>query len=100
MSTNLEHIHVDFHNRANDLFFSLFRQFQAAIEKINRKKEEYFFQQTREQYINTLQQQLELIAKNILQNNQQHKEINQLDQNLQHFIKEYLHRFVQKITEL
>ena len=99
VSTETEYINIAFHSKASDLFFSLYEKFQSSIKTIDREKEEYIFQQMRERYVRTLQQQLEMAAKDIIKNNQGHKQLNQVDQNLNLFIKEYLHRFVQKIKE-
>src|SRR5687768_9225901 len=99
MSIETEHINIAFHNRATDLFFALYEKFQSATKTIDRKKEEYLFQQTGEKYIKTLQQQLEITAQEIIKKNQDHKQLSHADQDLNIFIKEYLHRFVQKIRE-
>ena len=97
MNDNLEHISIEFHNRANALFFSTYQDFERASKNIDRKKEEYRFQQLRQQYVNTLQQQMELISKELLRKFQDHPQSNQLDQNLNHFTKNYQHEFIQKI---
>jgi hypothetical protein len=98
MSADIEQINIEFHNRANTQFFFACNNFQTAIKTIDRVKEEFLYQQIREKHIKTLQQQLTMLAKEIIKTNQDHKQLNQVDQNLQHFLKEYLHRFVQKVN--
>ncbi|MBD0331044.1 MAG: hypothetical protein ICV66_00150 [Chitinophagaceae bacterium] len=100
MDKDLEHISVDFHNRAKNLFFSLFRDFNASIERVDRNRDEYMFKQQREKYVNRLQQQLLMIAKETITKNQAHQNIGQLSQNLNHFIADYIHLFVQKVKAL
>ena len=97
MNDNLEHISIEFHNRAHKIFFSIYQDFERASKNIDRKKEEYRFQQLRQKYVNTLHQQMEIISKDLLQKNQDHPQVKQLDQNLNHFTKNYQHEFIQKI---
>ena len=99
MSTETAYLNIAFHNKASELFFSLYEKFQSATQAIDREKEEYHFQQLKEKYIKTLQQELEAVARQIINTNHDHKELNLVDQKLNFFIKDYLHRFVQKIKE-
>jgi hypothetical protein len=97
---DIESIYVIFHNRARELFFSLFRDFNASIEGLNRHRDEYLFRQQREQYVTHLQQQLQLIAQEILRQHQYGKNGEPLSRNLNHFITDYVHQFVQKVKAL
>lgn len=98
MRNETEQMQVKFHNKAREIFFPLLNDFDAAIIGLDRKREEYRFQQMKNEYSSTLKNRLELLAQDILQsykNEQRSTEINQLFQQL---IRDYLHRFVQKIN--
>lgn len=95
MSSNNANIYIDFHNQANQSFFSLEKDFLAASEKVNREQEEFRFQQLKKDYANELKHQLEMCAQELMKRNG----LTQLTgQEFQDFIKEYLYRFVQKIN--
>jgi predicted NodU family carbamoyl transferase len=100
MEGNVEHLSVGFHDRARTLLFSHFEGFKASIERVDRRKEEYTFQQQREYYANNLQQQLQQVAQAILHKNQSCRNIGQLSQNLHQFIADYIHQFVMKTNAL
>lgn len=95
MSSNNANIYVDFHNLANQSFFSLEKDFLAASEKLNREEEEFRFQQLKKDYVNELKQQLEMSAQELMKRNGLTRETGQ---EFHDFIKEYLYRFVQKIN--
>ena len=57
---------VEFHNRANTLFFSVYHGFENAVASLSRRKEEFKFQQLKKQYAETLQRDLQMVAKDIL----------------------------------
>jgi ABC-type Fe3+-citrate transport system substrate-binding protein len=97
MQSDNEQLHVEFHNRANAIFFRLLNSFEAAVKDINRKKEERKFMQQKETHINALKQQLESCAGELIIEHPQNRSQRELNQNLQHFITQYLHQFVQKI---
>ena len=96
MNNDNEHIHVEFHNKARTIFFSLLRDFESSVENLNRRKQEYQFQELKNKYINTLKHQLESCATVLFEKHCNLKKSNELNQNLQSFIKDYLHLFVQK----
>ena len=96
MSNDNQYIQVEFHNKARDIFFSLLKNFELAAKKLDRKKQEFQFNELKNQHINTLKQELESCASFLLAKNQNKKEAKELNQNLQYFIKDYLHLFVQK----
>lgn len=96
MQRDNEELYVEFHNRANNTFHRLLKTFELAVQEINRQTEEYKFQQVKDTYINTLKQQLEDCAARVMEQHQQNRNRTELSQNLQQFIKQYLHLFVQK----
>ena len=65
-----EQIHVEFHNKANEMMLSRFSEFRAAARKINRKEDEYRYKVLQDQHVNSLKQQLEMTAREILNRNQ------------------------------
>lgn len=96
MQRDNEELYVRFHNQANNTFFNLLQTFESAAQKINRQTEEYKYQQVKDTYINTLKHQLEESAARLMEEHQQNKNRTELSQNLQQFIIQYLHLFVQK----
>lgn len=95
MSSNNASIYIDFHSQANQSFFSLEKDFLAASEKINREEEEFRFQQLKKDYTNELKHQLEMSAEELMKRNGL---TSATGQEINHFIKDYLHQFVQKIN--
>jgi len=95
MSSNNASIYVDFHDQANQSFFSLEKDFLAASEKVNRELEEFRFQQLKKDYVNALKHELEMNAQELMKR----KGLTlATGQEFNDFIKEYLYRFVQKIN--
>jgi hypothetical protein len=97
MQNDADHINIEFHNKANEAFFKFVEQFQSSVKNIDRTNHEYQFQQLKENFVNSLKQELEIIAGSIIKNNSNLENINGVNQNLQRFINNYLHEFVQKI---
>lgn len=91
-----EHIHIEFHNKAREIFFSIVQAFESSVKKVNRRKEEYEFQQLKNKYANTLKQELEACAQELMKQHQHAREMNELNLGLQRFIHDYLHLFIQK----
>ena len=95
MNSDNTGIYIEFHNEANHSFFSLEKAFLAAIENLNREQEEFRFQQLKKDYVNQLKHELEISAQELMKRKGQHPATGH---ELNDFIKEYLHRFVQKIN--
>ncbi|HUC81740.1 MAG TPA: hypothetical protein VMR70_12545 [Flavisolibacter sp.] len=95
MSNENASIYNEFHNRANELFFSLEKAFRTATENVNREEEEFRFQQLKRDYANELKHQLEMNAQELMKRNGLTQTAGQ---EFNDFIKEYLYRFVQKIN--
>lgn len=87
-------IQVAFHKKANNIFIHVLRDFESAAGNINRKTEEYRFNQLKEQHVNTFKQQLEVAAGALLEQHQYDEQVREVSQNLQQIIKDYLHQFV------
>lgn len=100
MNTDKEQIQVEFHNKATVLFFSVCRAFEEAVSNVSRRNEEYRFQQLKIQYAVTLEKELQVIAKDVLVKYRKEKQMKEIGPLLHQFIKDYLHRFVQKINDL
>lgn len=96
MASDNGQIHIEFHSIANSVFFRLLTNFELVIKGLNRQTEEYKFQQVKDAYTHSLKQQLETLALQLIQENKHNKKSNELSQNLQHSIQQYLHLFVQK----
>ncbi len=100
MSNGNQQMQVEFHNRANTLFGSICNAFENDVVNVSRRNEEFRFQQIKKQYARTMEQQLQTIAGNILAKNKEEKQVRELDQMFHQAIKEYLHRFIQKVNDL
>lgn len=100
MSSGNEQMQVDFRNKATAVFFSVYRSFENSVAGVSRRNEEHRFQQLKKQYAVSLEQELQIVAKGILSKYQNEKQADEMDQMFHHFIKEYLHRFIQKINDL
>ena len=99
MSNAINQIQVEFHKKATDRFFSIFHSFENAVVQINRRNEEFRFQQLKKQYASTMEAELQEIAENILKENNDEKQVNGIDQLFHQFIKDYLHRFILKAND-
>jgi hypothetical protein len=100
MSIGTDHMQVEFHNKAKNAFFTVLSSFEKAGAKLNRKTEEFRFQLMKKQYIVLLEQELQWAAKDVLRNHKMEKQSREVDQLFHHSIRDYLHRFVQKINDL
>jgi hypothetical protein len=100
MSNGNEQMQTEFHNKANNAFFSVYHAFENAVSAVSRRRDEYKFQQLKKQYVLTLEQQLLIAAKDVLARYRNAKQVNEMDQMFSQFIKDYLHRFVQKVNDL
>lgn len=100
MQNDNEQILVEFHSNASAIFFALLEQFELTVKGLNRQTEEYKFQQVKEAHIHSLKQQLENRAMRLLAEHRHNREGEVLSQNLQHYIQEYLHLFVQKTRNI
>ena len=91
---------VEFHSKATEIFFAFFRSFEREVSTIDRNKQEYDFQKLKKKYVTSLEQELQSTAKTILIRHKNKMQPAEVDPLLRQFITEYLHRFVQKISEL
>lgn len=91
---------VEFHNRANAVFFSIHRAFEQSVSSVSRRNEEYKFQQLKKQHAEAMERELQKIAKEILAKFKNEKQLDEMEQIFSRFIKDYLHRFVQKVNDL
>ncbi|HWI92968.1 MAG TPA: hypothetical protein VNT20_16940 [Flavisolibacter sp.] len=100
MGNEKEQMQVEFHNKANATFFSIYRAFEQSVSSISRRREEFKFQQLKKQYAVTMEQELQRTAKEILARFKNEKQLDEMEQIFSRFIKEYLHRFIQKVNDL
>jgi hypothetical protein len=95
-----QEMQAEFHNRASAGFFSVYTSFENAVSNVSRRSEELRFQQVKKQYAQILEQQLQTIAKDILIKHKNEQQVNEIDQMFLQFIRDYLHRFIQKVNDL
>lgn len=100
MSSDKEQMQVEFHNKAASIFFSICQAFEKDVSDVSRRNEEYKFQQLKKQYAATMEQELQMAAKKILTKYRNDKQLNEMEQIFHQFIKDYLHRFIQKTNDL
>lgn len=100
MGNDSNKMQVEFHNRANEKFFVVWQAFENATSNVSRRTEEYRYQQLKKQYTTTLEQELRLVAKEILMQYRNEGRVTLIDPAFQQFIKDYLHRFIQKVNNL
>jgi hypothetical protein len=100
MINAINEMQIEFHDKANARLVSVYTGFDKAVSNVSRRNEEFRFQQLKKQYAILLEQELQVIAKNILVKHGNEKQVNEMDQIFHHFIKDYLHRFVQKVNDL
>jgi len=98
MSGN-EQMQVDFHNKAAGIFFSVYRSFEKSVSNISRRNEEFKFQQLKKQYAEALERELQIAAKEVLTKFRNENQMKEMDQIFHRLIKDYLHRFVQRIND-
>ena len=91
---------VDFDNKAKKIFFSLYENFAESAKQLDRKKDDNVFQQQQSKYLNTLKNQLENLAQDLLNKNSSLKNINLLNKKLRDEINIYLNEFEQKSRSL
>jgi hypothetical protein len=99
MSNNSEQILVEFHNKAMEKFFLVYHSFEKAISKNDRKTQERNFQDLKKHYVAVLEKELTQTALDLLSRNRLEKQSNELNLILSHHIRDYLHRFVQKVED-
>jgi len=100
MNNGNKEMQTEFHNKASTCFSSVYSSFENAVANVSRRSEDYRFQQVKKQYAIILEQQLHIIAKDILTKYRNEKQVNEMDQMFLQFIKDYLHRFIQKVNDL
>jgi hypothetical protein len=100
MTNSKEQMQVEFHHRSNDKLFAVYQAFQHATSNVSRRSEELSFQQLKKRYAATLEQELRAIAKEILDRYRDEKQIKEVGLLFHQFIRDYLHRFIQKINDL
>lgn len=100
MGNGNEQMQVEFHGKANAVYYSISHGFEIAVANVSRTKDEYKFQQLKKHYASMLEQELEVIAKTVLASFKKEKQLNEVDLMFKRFIKEYLHRFIQKVNDL
>jgi len=100
MDNGNEQMQIEFHNTASAMVFSVYQGFELAVANVSRINEEYKFQQLKKQFAATLEGELDKVAKDVLKKYKSEKQVSEMDQMFHQFIRDYLHRFIQKINDL
>src|SRR4051812_5112948 len=86
---------VYFHDRARNVFFSIYGEFRHSIASVDRRGDENVFQQIQNRYASQLHLQLNAIALELLERAESSNR-NQLNVTLSQSIREYVNEFMQK----
>lgn len=97
MQTDNEKLCINFNTTASNMYFDMLSKFNLAVKKLNRQKDEYGFCRQKNACINSLKQQLEIYATELLQTNQCEQQLTGLNESFQILIGQYLHCFLLKI---
>ena len=100
MQEGIEQQCVTFHDRARNVFFSLYAEFRHSIASVDRQGSEDVFQQLQNRYINQLQRRLNDIALELLQQAAPTGNRTRLNQVLSPSIEEYIKEFKLKAKSL
>jgi len=100
MEKEIEQVKNEFDANAVKIFFSIYEKFETAVKQLNRRRDENVFQQIQGKYVFTLKNQLENLAKEILDKHHQLTLIQHLSRILADSINFYLKEFVQKSESL
>lgn len=100
MEYSIEHIQVEFNNRASSIFFTLYTGFRNAVSLLDRQRDENVFQQLQAQYSSMLHQHLQAIARELLDKSKGIQDAGQLQESLPYLIQNYTKEFSQKIKGL
>ena len=96
MEKEFEQVTIDFTNKAQKLFLSMFEKFRDSTKQLNRLQDENVFQQQQGKYVYTLKEQLEALARELLYKNKSLKNINHCNKILTDEINNYLNEFRKK----
>jgi|SRR5690242_7378487 len=91
---------TDFNNSAQRIFFSLYQTFKESAKLLDRAKDDNVFQQQQGKYLQTLKQQLESLALEILNKNNSAGKNKELNKKLTDEINGYVKEFRQKSRSL
>jgi phosphoglycerate-specific signal transduction histidine kinase len=100
MERDSEQLNLEFNNRARSVFFNLYNTFKQGVAPLDRLRDENVFQQLQSQYVQSLRQQLEHIAKEILARSKTPQQKTQFAQRVPALISDYTTEFTQKIRGL
>jgi len=98
--SDIAQILVDFNDKAQNIFISLYENFKVSARKLDRTKDNNVFQQQEGKYLATLKYQLDILALEILGKNKTLKNISQLNKKLTDAVNDYLNEFKQKSRSL
>ena len=100
MQKDPEQLNIEFNNRARKIFFALYSEFENGAASIDRLRDENVFQQLQSQYVYTLKQQLEGIAKELIGRNKMPEDSTRFAKTVPSAISGYTTEFTQKVRAL
>lgn len=99
MLGGIEQQSVLFHDRARNVFFSIYKEFRHSIASVDRQGDENVFQQLQNRYASLLHHRLNMIALELIDQAEPSNR-SMLNVSLGQSIKEYVYEFVQKAKSL
>jgi hypothetical protein len=93
MNSGFDQLLFDFDAKAIKVFFSLFDRFKDSTTRLDRKKDENVFQQQLGKFQFTLKEQLEMVAKELIEKNKTITNITHCNKVLSERIAYYLNEF-------
>ena len=100
MQKDPEQLNIEFNNRARKIFFALYSEFKNGAASIDRLRDENVFQQLQSQYVYTLKQQLEGIAKELIGRSKMPEDSTRFAKTVPSAISGYTTEFMQKVRAL
>lgn len=100
MKQDIGRNNIRFHDRAQEVSHTLFREFTHKVVTLDRQRDEHVFQQLGSQYTDQLRRQLERLALELLSGVERSDERQQWNGALSRYIQDYVKDFTQKIQSL
>jgi len=100
MQNSSAHIYNEFHDRAREVFFAFCNDLKHSTSMLDRRRDENVFQQVQNKYTARLKHQLESIAMEILNRNENQNNKSGSNHQISQFIIDYINEFKQRTKSL
>lgn len=96
MKKDIEQIHIEFNDKAQESFFVLCQQFEQAVGHLDRDRDDNVFHQSQGKFAYTLKYDLDMMARSFLDKYQTQHNISLLQRAFTSTILRYINEFAQK----